>query len=50
MKKRKKKDSSSYKGCKLFLSKDRFEVVRVDCSIASIPHFRIDVPLSSESI
>jgi len=47
---RKKKDHSSYRGCKLFLSEDRFEVVRVDCSIASIPLFRIDVPLSSESI
>ena len=34
----------------MFLSEDRFEVVKVDCSIASIPPFRIDVPLSSESI
>ena len=34
----------------MFLSEDRLEVVRVDCSIASIPPFRIDVPLSSESI
>ena len=34
----------------MFLSKDRFEVVRVDCSIASIPSFRIDIPLSSKSI
>jgi len=32
------------------LSKDRFEVVRVDCGIASIPPFRIDVPPSSKSI
>jgi len=32
------------------LSENRFEVVRVDCSIASIPLFRIDVPLSSESV
>jgi len=32
------------------LSEDWFEVVRVDCGIASIPLFRIDVPLSSESI
>jgi len=32
------------------LSEDKFEVVRVDCGIASIPLFRIDVPLSSESI
>ena len=34
----------------MFLSEDRFEVVRVDCSIASIPPFWIDVPSSSESI
>ena len=50
MKRRKEEDSSSYRDCKLFLSKDRLEVVRVDCGIASIPLFRIDVPLSSESI
>jgi len=50
MERRKKKDSGSYGGCKLFLSEDRLEVVRVDCGIASIPPFRIDVPLSSESI
>ena len=50
MERRKKKDHSLYEGCKLFLSKDRFEVVRVDCGIASIPPFRIDVPSSSESI
>ena len=47
---RKKKDSGSYRGCKLFLSEDRLEVVRVDCGVASIPPFRIDIPLSSESI
>ena len=34
----------------MFLSEDGFEVVRVDCGIASIPPFRIDVPSSSESI
>ena len=34
----------------MFLSEDRLEVVRVDCGIASIPPFRIDIPLSSESI
>ena len=34
----------------MFLSEDWFEVVRVDCSIASIPLFRVDVPLSSKSI
>jgi len=32
------------------LSEDKFEVVRVDCGIASIPPFRIDVPSSSKSI
>jgi len=32
------------------LSEDEFEVVRVDCIVASIPLFRIDIPLSSESI
>jgi len=32
------------------LSEDGFEVVRVDCSIASIPLFRVDIPLSSESV
>ena len=39
-----------YGGCELFLSEDGLEVVRVDCGIASIPPFRIDVPSSSESI
>jgi len=34
----------------LFLSKGWFKVVRVDCSIASIPLFRINIPLSSKSI
>jgi len=47
---REKKDCSLYRGCKLFLSEDGLEVVRVDCGVASIPPFRIDVPLSSESI
>jgi len=47
---RKKEDGSLYRGCKLFLSEDGLEVVRVDCGIASIPPFRIDVPLSSESV
>jgi len=32
------------------LSEDGFEVVRINYSVASIPPFRIDVPLSSESI
>jgi len=32
------------------LSEDGLEVVRVDCGIASIPSFKIDVLLSSESI
>ena len=43
-------DSSSYRGCKLFLSEDWFKVVIVDYSIVSIPLFRVDVPPSSESI
>jgi len=34
----------------LFLGEDRLEVVRVDCGVASIPPFRIDVLSSSESI
>ena len=34
----------------MFLSEDGLEVVRVDCDIASILPFRIDVPSSSESI
>ena len=34
----------------MFLSKDWFEVVRIDCGVASIPSFRIDVPPFSESI
>ena len=32
------------------MSEDKLEVVRVDCSIASISLFRIDVLLSSENI
>ena len=50
MERRKEEDGSSCGDCKLFLSEDRFEVVRVDCGIASISLFRIDVPLSSESV
>jgi len=50
MERREKKDGSSYRGCKLFLSEDGLEVMRVDCGVASIPLFRIDIPLSSESI
>ena len=50
MERRVKKNSSLYGDCKLFLSDDRFEVVRVDCGIASILFFRIDIPPSSESI
>ena len=50
MERRKKKDSGLYRGCKLFLSEDELEVVRIDCSIVSIPPFRIDIPSSSESI
>ena len=50
MERREKGNYSLYRGCKLFLGKDRFEVVRVDCGVASISPFRIDIPLSSESI
>ena len=50
MERRENENSSLYECCKLFLNKDWFEVVRVDYSIVSIPLFRIDVPLSSESI
>ncbi len=39
-----------YESCKLFLSEDGLEVVRVDCGIASIPLFRINDLSSSESI
>ena len=39
-----------YRDCKLFLSEDGLEVVRVDCGVASIPPFMIDVPSSSENI
>ena len=39
-----------YRDCKLFLSEDRLKVVRVDCGIASILPFRIDILSSSESI
>ena len=34
----------------MFLNEDRFKVVRVDCGIASISLFRIDVPSLSKSI
>ena len=47
---KKEQNSSLYRGCKLLLSEDKFEVVRIDYSVASILPFRIDVPLSSESI
>ena len=47
---RKEENSSLYGDYKLFLSEDRFEVVRVDCSIASILFFWIDILSSSEGI
>ena len=34
----------------MFLSEDKFEVVRIDYGIANIPLFRINVLQSSESI
>ena len=46
----KKKNSSLYEGCKLFLSEDEFEVINIDCIIASILPFRIDIPPFSKSI
>jgi len=39
-----------YGGYKLFLSEDGLEAMRIDCGIASIPPFRIDIPSSSEGI
>jgi len=50
MERRKEKDSSLYGGHKLFLSEDWFEVVKVNCGIASILPFIIDVLSSSESV
>jgi len=50
MERREKEDYSSYGGYKLFLSEDGLEVVRVDYGVSSIPPFRIDVLLSSESV
>ena len=47
---REKKNDSLYRSYKLFLSEDGLEVVRVDCGVASIPPFRIDVLSSSKSI
>ena len=34
----------------MFLSEDGLEDVKVDCNIASIPHFKIYIPSSSKSI
>ena len=39
-----------YKGYKLLLSENWFEVVRVDCSIASISLFIVDILSSSKNI
>ena len=50
MKGKKEKDSSLYREHKLFLSKNWFEVVRVDCSITSIPSFRVNILLSSKNV
>ena len=50
MEREEKKDCSSYRDCKLFLSEDWIEVVKVNYDIASIPLFRINIPLFSESI
>ena len=45
-----KKNYNLYRGCKLFLRENWFEVVRVDYGIASISLFRIYVLPSSMSI
>ena len=50
MERREKENSSLYGDHKFILSKDGFEVVRVDYSIASIPPFRVDILSSSESV
>jgi len=50
MKRREKKNCSLYRGYKLFLSEDGLEVVRVDCGIASILLFRINILPSSKSV
>ena len=50
MERREKENSSLYGDCKFILSKDGFEVVRVDYGIASIPTFRIDILSSSKSV
>jgi len=50
MERKEKEDSSLYRGYKLLLSEDWFEVVRVDCGIASILFFRIDVLPSNERV
>ena len=50
MKGRKEEDGSLYRDCKLLLNEDQFEVVRVDCSVASISFFWIYIPLFSESV
>ena len=47
---RKQEDCCSYRSCKLFVSENWFEVVKVDYSIANISSLKIDIPLSSESI
>jgi len=39
-----------YGGYKLFLSENGFEVVRVDCGVASILSFWVDIPPFSKSI
>ncbi len=50
MKKRKRRSVAHIEATSYSLSKNRFEVVRVDCGITSIFPFRIHILLSSESI
>jgi len=47
---RKRKDCSLHRDYKLFLDKNWFEVVRVDCNIAGISFFRINILLSNKNI
>jgi len=50
MEREKEEDSSLCRGYNLLLDEDWFEVMRVDCGIASISLFRIDILLFSERI
>ena len=47
---RKNKGCCSDRYCKLFIDKNKFKIMRVDCNIASILPFEIDVPSFYKSI